>query len=277
MKVAIFSDIHGNTVALDAVLEHIRRRGGVDAYWILGDLVAIGAEPVGVLERVANLPNSVFVQGNTERYILTGERPYPALDDARAEPRLLPRLVEVAHSFAWTQGAVTTAGWYDWLAALPFEHRLTLPDATRVLLTHVAPGVNDGPGIHPAHSDETLRQMIAHSGADLVMVGHTHWPLDRHVDGVRVINDGSVSNPWSTDPRASYVVVNAHDGAYEVEFHRVEYDHAAAIDAVHRSHHPSGRFIIDWLSAGRPPWWDSEAGHHWAGQTPSASHEPVVS
>ncbi len=57
MKIAVLSDIHGNSVALDAVLRDISSQGGVDAYWVLGDLVALGPDPVGVLERLSKLPN----------------------------------------------------------------------------------------------------------------------------------------------------------------------------------------------------------------------------
>ncbi len=42
MRLAILSDIHGNLVALDPILADIQAQGGVDEYWILGDLVAIG-------------------------------------------------------------------------------------------------------------------------------------------------------------------------------------------------------------------------------------------
>src|SRR5438045_3890882 len=151
MRVAVFSDIHGNRVALDAVLADIAARGGADAYWVLGDLVAIGAEPVATLKRLATLPNATFVQGNTERYLLTGERPYPSIQDARSRPELLPRLVEVAHSFAWTLGAITPTGWREWLAAVPVEPHMTLPDRTRGPVTHVAPRLHDGPGPPPGH------------------------------------------------------------------------------------------------------------------------------
>lgn len=258
MRVAVFSDIHGNSIALDAVLADISARGGADAYWVLGDLVAIGADPVGTLERLAALPDAIFVQGNTERYLLTGERPYPSIQDARSQPDLVPRLVEVAHSFAWTLGALTSTSWRDWLAAVPVEQRTSLPDGTRVLLTHVAPGLNDGPGIHPGQSDEVLAEMLGEVEAELVCVGHTHWPLQQRVGTVRLINDGSISNPWSPDLRASYVLIDADDSEYQVELHRVDYDRAAAIEAVRRAHHPSGDFIISWLSGERAPWWNSK-------------------
>ena len=47
MRLALFSDIHGNPIALDAVLADIAAEGGVNAYWVLGDLAAIGYDPVG--------------------------------------------------------------------------------------------------------------------------------------------------------------------------------------------------------------------------------------
>jgi hypothetical protein len=73
--------------------------------------------------------------------------------------------------------------------------RLTLPDGTRVLGVHASPGRDDGPGIQLNHSNDQLEQRMAGCEADLVIVGHTHVPLDRHVGRVYVVNLGSVSNP----------------------------------------------------------------------------------
>ncbi len=44
MRLAILSDIHGNPLALDAVLADIQSQGEVDAYWVLGDFAALGYE-----------------------------------------------------------------------------------------------------------------------------------------------------------------------------------------------------------------------------------------
>ena len=110
IKLALLSDIHGNLTALDAVLQDIANLGGVDQYLILGDLAALGPEPVPVLERLAQLPNARFTRGNTDRYVVTGDRPPPTMAQVEKDPSLLPVLVEVAQTFAWTQGAVTQAG-----------------------------------------------------------------------------------------------------------------------------------------------------------------------
>jgi predicted phosphodiesterase len=256
MRLAIFSDTHGNPIALDAVLADIQAQGGVDGYWVLGDLVAIGYDPVGVLERLTALPNVTFVQGNTDRYVTEGDRPYPSIPDATANNELIPRLVEVSNTFAWTQGYVTSAGWFEWLARLPFSARLTLPDGTRMLGVHVAPDRNDGEGIHPKVTDETLQIMLADCDADLVVVGHMHWPLDRTFGNIRLVNDGCVSNPWAPDLRASYVLLTATESGYQVELRRVSYSHDDVIAAIKRSHHPAAEYIVSHQRGQMIPWWE---------------------
>ena len=90
MRIALLSDIHGNPIALDAVLVDVQAQGGVSGYWILGDLAAIGYDPVGVLERLKALPNACFVRGNTDRYVVTGERPNPTFSAVESDLSLLP-------------------------------------------------------------------------------------------------------------------------------------------------------------------------------------------
>ena len=242
MHIALLSDIHGNPIALDAVFADVQAQGGVDTYWILGDIVAIGHDPVGVLERLAGLPNACFARGNTDRYVVTGERPGPTFAAVESDLRLLPALVEIAQSFTWTQGAITATGWLGWLAALPLEQRIVLPDGTRLLGVHASPG-SDERGVHPALSDAELKSLFAGCAADLVCVGHTHWPMDLHVDDVRVVNLGSVSNPLPPDLRASYVILEAGDAGYRLQHRRVDYDHQAVIAAVQQVRHPGAGHI----------------------------------
>jgi predicted phosphodiesterase len=250
-KIALFSDIHGNSVALDAVLADIAAQGGVDGYWILGDLAAIGHDPVGVLERLANLPNARFVRGNADRYIVTGDRPPPSLADAESDPKRLPALVEVAGSMAWTQGALTVSGWIEWLGQLPLDMEETLPDGTRFLGVHGSPGLDGGMGIAPHMHDEEIIGRLQGCSAQLICVGHTHYPLNRRVGEWHVVNPGSLSNPQLNDPdkRASYVLLSADKAGYQVEHRRVEYDRAAVIAALERQRHPGAAFIIRHLRA----------------------------
>ncbi len=244
MRIALFSDVHGNSLALDAVLADVQRRGGVDGYWVLGDIVALGPDPIGVLRRLAALPGARFIRGNTDRYVVAGDRPPPTLADAAADARLLPGLVEVAGTFAWTQGAVTAGGWLDWLAALPVQLRATLPDGTRVLAVHSTPDSDDGPGLNADLCPAELDLLLAGCDADLVCGGHTHWVMDECVGERRVVNVGSLSNPLAPDLRAGYVLLEAGPAGYGLEYRRVDYDREAVIAELERLRHPGADFVI---------------------------------
>ena len=263
MRIALLSDIHGNPVALDAVLADAQSMA-VETYWVLGDIVAIGPEPVATLERLAGLSDVSYIRGNTDRYVVTGDGPPPSLDEAKADPELVALFAHVTASFAWTRGYISAHGWFDWLAGLPMERRLTLPDGTRLLGVHASPGRDDGEGIHPGRSDAELAELVAHCEADLVCVGHTHEPLNRRVGGVRVVNPGSVSNPLAPDLRASYAVIDATQQGYEINHRRVQYDNSAVVEAVRKSHHPAAEFIIS-----------HQLGHRQS-RTPHPDHQDSV-
>ena len=243
MRVALLSDIHGNPIARDAVLADVDSIGGVDEYWVLGDIVALGHDPIGVLERLHALPAMIALRGNTDRYVVTGERPPPSIEDAATDPELVRTVAEVAGSFGWTEGRLAGTRWIDWLRDLPTHFRRTLPDGTRVLAVHASPRSDDGPGIDPRATDDAQAALLEGCDADVVFGGHTHRPVDRRVGSARAVNLGSVSNPVAPDLRASYVILHADADDHRIEHRRVEFDRDAVITALEQLNHP-GR---DWL------------------------------
>lgn len=251
MRIALFSDIHGNDLALEAVLADIQCQGGVDEYWVLGDLVAVGAQPIQVLERLAELPNARFTNGNTDRYITDGTRPPPTAKMVESDLSKLAVFEEVASTMAWTQGAVMTAGWMPFLDSLPLEQRLTLPDGTRLLGVHASPGSNNSHGIRPDQSMEEIEERFAGSEAGLICVGHTHWPLNREVGATRVVNLGSVGNPRVPGLEAWYVILQANDDGYQISHHAVSYDLERAMQLIDLARHPAGGFIRKFLKGER--------------------------
>lgn len=76
MRIGIVADVHGNEVALRAVLEDASGLG-IDRWWALGDLVLFGPRPVEVCKLLLGLPGIAFVRGNTDRYVVTDEQPAP--------------------------------------------------------------------------------------------------------------------------------------------------------------------------------------------------------
>lgn len=199
-RFALFSDVHGNLRALDAVLADIascRLRGDV---YCLGDLVGYGPDPSGVVERMrsAGIPT---IRGNYDDGI--GHRRgscgcYYATDQAREDG---------AASYAFTDAALSDAD-HDWLAALPDSLRLAV-DGLRVLLAHGSPRkINEY--LLPDRTDEQLARLADAAGADVVCVGHVHVPYHRALTAaggrrVHYVNSGSVGKPKDGDPRACWV------------------------------------------------------------------------
>jgi predicted phosphodiesterase len=243
MRLALISDIHGNTIALDAVLRDIENKGGVDELWVLGDLAALGPDPIGVLDRLAERPNTRFLRGNTDRYVTQGDRPPPTPEQVLEKPELMPTLLEINRSFAWTQGALAVTGWLDWMKALQVELETRLPDGTRLLGVHASPGTDDGAGFASKDNDGEIIGRLMDTKADLVCTGHTHDAVDRKVGRWHIVNLGSVSNQLGPDKRASYVLLHAGEDTYQVEHRLVEYDTQAVISRLEKIDHPGINFI----------------------------------
>jgi predicted phosphodiesterase len=250
MRLAMLSDIHGNPLALDAILADIQSQGEVDTFWVLGDFAALGYDPLTPLEKLAALSHASFTRGNTDRYVVTDDLPISP-EKALENSALLPQIIEMARGFSWTRGYLSATGWLDWLINLPLEVRLTLPDGTRLLGVHASPGRDDGPGIQLRHSDDELEQRLAGCEADVVIVGHTHVPLDRQVGNVHVINLGSVSNPVTPGLQATYALLEADEHGYRIQLRRADYDHEAVFQAIEQSHYPTPSFLIAYMRGER--------------------------
>src|SRR4051794_11544744 len=105
MRLGIISDVHGNRIALEAVVAD-GHAVGVDTWWVLGDLVALGPDPAATLELLTDLPGVRFVRGNTDRYVMTGARPAPHRADVERDPSLQELFDAIEASFRWTRAQI---------------------------------------------------------------------------------------------------------------------------------------------------------------------------
>jgi predicted phosphodiesterase len=244
MKLGVIADIHGNEVALRAVLDDAARYQ-VDRWWVLGDLVLFGPRPAEVLALLRGLPGVSMLRGNTDRYVLTGEQPAPhaTAADAVASIDLVERYAEMAAGIGWTRGVLDQAGSLDYLAALPAHLHLRLAGGTTILGVHASPSADDGPGIAPGLPDEQLSSLLAGCGADVVVGGHTHYQADRRAGGIRALNPGSTGIPRPPG-QAGWLLLRDHGhGEPTAEHHAVPYDIGAVVRDLHRRRHPNAAFL----------------------------------
>lgn len=229
-KLAVLADIHGNSIALRAVMSDLARQGGADAIIILGDLAVFGPDPVGVLNLLRQLGSAFYVRGNTDRYLVEGNYP--------DRPKSKDWQSQVLDSFPWTARALGRSG-LNFLASLSARQLLRLSPRHTILAVHGSPR-SDEEGIRPDTPVAELVPMINGQAYNLLLCGHTHLPCDRMVAGRRVVNVGSVGLPFDGDPRASYALVNLRPGGeYFLQFRRVSYDVEQVVRQLMAFNHPT--------------------------------------
>jgi putative phosphoesterase len=239
MRIAIFSDIHGNLQALEAVLVDIAH-ARVDDVYCLGDLVGYGASPEDVTQRIrtSGIPT---IMGNYDDGVgFDRDECGCAYRDPNDEA--LGR-----RSLAWTKAHTSDTN-KAFLRTLHNEIRFDA-GSTRVLLVHGSPRkMNEY--LFEDRPLSSFQRLAASSNADVIVFGHTHKPYVKAVDGVLFVNAGSVGKPKDLDWRACYVVLDL-GGLPSAEFRRVEYDVKAAAAGIRSTELPH-EFALDIETGGAP-------------------------
>jgi putative phosphoesterase len=239
MKLAIFSDIHGNLPALEAVLADVKSHD-VDAVYCLGDLVGYAPFPNEVVDRIRRerIPT---IMGNYDDGVGFDRNECGC---AYREPEEKAR---GDRSLAWTK-AHTTAENKAFLQTLHHELRFEA-NGKRVLLVHGSPRkINEY--LFEDRPPSSFERLAAASNADVIVYGHTHKPYTKLLKDVLFVNVGSLGKPKDGDWRACYALLEP--GASEpVRFVRVEYDHKRVTDAIRRSDLPQ-EFAADLETGGAP-------------------------
>lgn len=232
MNYALLSDIHANLPALDAVLAHLQTRSDVDAIYHLGDLVGYAPWPNEVVEKLQR-EGIAGVAGNYDSTVGTDYKHCGCKYEN-------PEQEQQSHeSFEWTKRNTSPAA-KSFLATLPFRIDVR-PNGghsggPKLILVHGTPTLNTLYWTEDRDDAFCLR-MAETAGAktgDVIAFGHTHLPWHRQVEGIHLVNTGSVGRPKDGDWRAGFTVVGFYDNGVTVEHSRIEYDanqSAAAIRA----------------------------------------------
>jgi putative phosphoesterase len=212
-RVAVLCDVHGNWPALQAVVAEVDALG-VDAIVVGGD-VSSGPMPVETLDELRRR-DALFVRGNADRVLdLVGANTGEVWVQSRYW--VAERLGEERLSF---------------LAGLPLDLTLPIQGLGRVRLCHGAPG-SDELTITRLTPDGRLRELLLGVDEHVVVCGHTHVQFDRVVDGIRVVNAGSVGAPYEAEPAGYWALLGP-----DVDLRRTDYDIEATLAAFLVSGYP---------------------------------------
>ena len=171
MQIGLFSDVHGNAVAFDALLADLDRRP-VDRLVCLGDVVQGGPQPVECLERLRAL-NCQVVMGNADWYVLTGD------------PGVEPETESQRRNREWSLGRLSQE---DRAYIRSFTPTVDEPP---VLAFHGSPGSFEDV-ILPTTPEDDFRRVLSGAEAPILTGGHTHLQFVRRRGDSLFLNPGSV-------------------------------------------------------------------------------------
>jgi putative phosphoesterase len=210
VRLAVLCDIHGNLPALEAVVPELN----ADVVVVGGD-VASGPFPAETLSLLRSLSVPVeYVRGNADRVLDLEGIPEP---NRSARRWVAERLGEDNLRF---------------LRELPLD--LVIEG---IHFCHGAPGSDTAP-MTRFTADERLRDLLDGVPERVVVCGHTHVQFDRTVDGVRVLNAGSVGAPWEVEPGAYWLELGP-----QPVFRRTEYDLEEAARRIRASGYPNLHYV----------------------------------
>lgn len=249
MRIAIFSDVHGNLTALEAVLADITAQAP-DMVVFAGDLCLFGPRPAACLQLVSSQEISCLY-GNTDKWI-----DGPPILTVYTEEEERRRQQYVHDISSWTQAQLTETE-QAWLRTLPFNRRISpTPNARDDLLIVHANPVDVDQVIHPSEArqkevygevrqaDSDLEPLLEGLLIDTLAFGHLHIPNTRRWRGLTLANISSVSLAMDGDPRAKYGLLTWNGRNWSVEHRFVDYNMQPELDA---------------LAALQPPEWENLA------------------
>ncbi len=201
MNIAILSDIHANLDALEAVLNAVC---DVDHYIVAGDMVGYYDRPDEVCSRIRGLHSSTIIRGNHDAYVLGDLEPDPRNRDA--------------YRTDWTRQQLSEDN-LSWLKQLPVFQTFSV-DGLTIRVHHASPWDEES-YLYP----DTDLSKVALEHDEILILGHTHYPMDRLAGDGRVINSGSVGQPRDRKPGACFAVFDTV--SMSLSFHRQTYDISA--------------------------------------------------
>lgn len=221
-RLAIFSDLHGNSAATEAVLAEIDAEQP-DAVYCLGDLVGYGARPNETIDlvRARGIP---IIMGNYDDGVGFDR------DDCGCAYMNPDEEARGRQSLRWTRRE-TAADRKAYLRTLVPEIRFEA-GGKRFRLVHGSPRrMNEY--LFEDRDPRSLERIARAADCDVLVFGHTHIPWVREIEGVLMVNDGSVGKPKDCDPRAAWSLVTVQPGKpVDVEIRRVPYDVAQMATAI---------------------------------------------
>jgi predicted phosphodiesterase len=238
MRIALISDIHGNMIALEAVLAEINRNRP-DHIVCLGDVATLGPHPRDVIDAVRTL-GCPCIMGNHDEFLID-----PQLVHSY---NMMPIVVD---SIEWCQNQLSESE-LGFLATFTRTLRVPLNSSETLLLFHGSPRSHMEVLLATTPADEVDVLLAGHS-ADIMAGGHTHIQMIRQHRGRILLNPGSVGLPFKEHVTGQYATFMAHaeyatidvvGNTIGIAAHRIPLDKSLLLEAVAKTDNPLRNVLL---------------------------------
>ena len=222
MKIAVISDIHANTLALEAVLNQINSLGA-DKIFCLGDILMAGYDPNGTAKTILGLDNLEIIQGNTDKMVACFSQ--ELLEKAKNKFPCMGYALE-------DDLKIIDEKYKDFVRNLP-ENKYIEINGLKIQLVHGSPRQQDE-NIYPNLALNDVEKMVENSNADLILCGHTHIPCGYSLNsGKTVVNVGSTGRSMTEDKMPYWAMLEINDnGTFQIEHKSVKYDNVKVSELI---------------------------------------------
>ena len=230
MRVAALYDIHGNLPALEAVLQEVRHEG-VDKIVVGGDVLP-GPMPRETLKCLLELDLPVrFIHGNGELAALAllaapDENAVTYWGTTSSGP--LPE--SLRPGYRWTAQQLRPE-YEPVIATWPKTLRLEIPELGEVLFCHSTPR-SETEVFTQLTPENKLIPIFESLGVSLVVCGHTHMQFDRMIGQTRVVNAGSLGEPFG-QPGAYWLLLGP-----DIQLRYTQYNLMEAAERIRATQYP---------------------------------------
>lgn len=224
MKIACFSDVHGNKLALESVMEKIEKFNP-DKIFCLGDIVMAGYDPNYTAKKMIELKekmkdNFIIIQGNTDKMV------------AYCNDEMIKNAKENFPCMGYCledDVKIIKKEYIDFIKNLKEKEHITI-NGVKIELVHGSPRRQDE-NIYPDMDINEVEKIVENSEADLILCGHTHICAGYSLKSEKtVINVGSTGRSMDRDKTPVYLELTIDkNGTILAEHKKVKYDNNQVI------------------------------------------------
>lgn len=225
-RLLLLGDIHANYPALQAVWRWVRSRS-FDYVINTGDLTVYSTFPNQTVRWFRQKKNTVCIQGNTDRRVLTFLRTGKLKRPKKAEKRVM---------YFWTAENLQAEN-IAYIQSLPGKVEFEA-GGCRIGVFH---GTAEDPDeeLYPTAPEQRFRHLAAASSCRIHIMGHSHVPYYKVVDGIHFVNPGSTGRMFDGDPRASFAILHLCADKVEVMHCRIPYAVRTVVEDLEKQQLPA--------------------------------------